>query len=209
MRSLTQQPARSEIALASILVSAIATGFTCTIVSHDIDTDPASRRKNPTFYGYVPDAAMERTINFASTWTLCTCQMIARSVLTALLLLVHVNWFWIFFGADLTLFFMYKIFVQKEFFHRVPTRGLIASVFATICVRIVVKVLTDYTAIIHFRQPAELSGLYWTLNLFITFGGLYGSIFVYDRFYAKDESLWGTSGEVAASESDEEQYRCV
>jgi hypothetical protein len=42
----------STVAIISILVSAMATGFTCTIISHDIDTNPSSRRKNPEFYGY-------------------------------------------------------------------------------------------------------------------------------------------------------------
>jgi len=42
-------------AIASILVSALTTGLTSTMLSIDIDTDPRRRIVQPLFYGYVKD----------------------------------------------------------------------------------------------------------------------------------------------------------
>jgi len=180
----------SEIALVSIVISAIAAGFTCTVVSHDIDTSPSSRRKNPDFYGYVPDAAGTRTVNFVSNWIICTCQLLARSLLTAMLCLVKMDWFGIFVAADFGLFFLYKAVVQKELRHRINVQNSALSMIMSFLVRILVKTLTDFTAIVHFRQPAEMSGFYWSLNLLMTQGFMFGACFLYFEYGEGGEGVF-------------------
>lgn len=53
-------------AWASLIISALTTGFTASTVSYDFDTDPDRRERMPEFYGYVPNKAAYRTVVFIS-----------------------------------------------------------------------------------------------------------------------------------------------
>ena len=49
-----------KYALLSILISVLTTGFTSAMISFDTDTASKNRKKNPNFYGYVPDTHIKR-----------------------------------------------------------------------------------------------------------------------------------------------------
>jgi hypothetical protein len=53
LSSLRSSGTFSKAALASVLVSALATGFTSAFISSDFDRSPSRRRDEPDFYGYV------------------------------------------------------------------------------------------------------------------------------------------------------------
>ena len=46
----------------SIVVSALTTGMGSAAISYDFDSDPDERRRNPSFYGFLPDEGRARTI---------------------------------------------------------------------------------------------------------------------------------------------------
>ena len=64
------------IALTSILISALAAGFTSAQITFDFDTSPSRRRLDPDFYGMIPDNAQSRTFSF-----LCLIVMSASTLL--------------------------------------------------------------------------------------------------------------------------------
>ena len=50
----------SGIAIASLAVSALTTGFISASISYDWDSDPQNRIESPSFYGYLPNKSMQR-----------------------------------------------------------------------------------------------------------------------------------------------------
>ena len=57
---LSEDGTASSIAITSLLVSALTTGFISASISFDWDTDPEKRINNPDFYGYIPNNATRR-----------------------------------------------------------------------------------------------------------------------------------------------------
>ena len=76
-------------AIASILVSALTTGLTSTMLSIDIDTDPRRRIVQPLFYGYVKDK--RRGLTFALMTLTSTLHNLSRSLGYAILAVEDVS----------------------------------------------------------------------------------------------------------------------
>ena len=91
MQSIKSEGGWSKVALGSILVSALSTGFTSAVISFDFDVSPQRRRDEPTFYGYIPDSAGRRTAIFFCMIMNGALLLLLRSLSTALLLMVEVR----------------------------------------------------------------------------------------------------------------------
>ena len=76
-------------AIASILVSALTTGLTSTMLSIDFDTDPRRRIVQPLFYGYVKDK--RRGLTFALMTLTSTLHNLSRSLGYAILAVEDVS----------------------------------------------------------------------------------------------------------------------
>ena len=76
-------------AIASILVSALTTGLTSTMLSIDIDTDPFRRKMQPLFYGYVNNEKIGLT--FALMTLNSTLHNLSRSLGYAILAVEDVS----------------------------------------------------------------------------------------------------------------------
>jgi len=67
------------LAILSIILSAVSTGFASSMISYDLDVDVNKRRNNPKFYGYVPDADSARTIVFTAMTMLSSCFVLSKT----------------------------------------------------------------------------------------------------------------------------------
>jgi hypothetical protein len=50
---------------------------------------------------------------------------------------------------------------------------------------VVVKIIVDFTSIMHFRHPYEVGGAYWLFGLVLTMGSLPGSIFIASSYVSE------------------------
>jgi len=55
---------------------------------------------------------------------------------------------------------------RGDFHWWIPIDGAL-GLFVSLLLRVIVKVLTDFTGVIQFRGDGELGGLYWTVNMFL------------------------------------------
>ena len=58
------------------------------------------------------------------------------------------------------------------------TIGGNAEIVSSIFMRVLVKIITDFTSIVQFRHPNEVGGAYWLFGLVLTIGSLPMSIFL-------------------------------
>ena len=81
----------------------------------------------------------------------------------ALLAIMGGPWIWAYIGSDMGLYFLYKM-LRQDAWHWVPLEG-IASVFESVVVRGLVKVLVDFTGVLQFRAPGEMGGVGFVVNM--------------------------------------------
>jgi hypothetical protein len=160
----------------SLAVSAITTGFTSATISYDWDTDPARREVAPDFYGYIPAKASKRSVVFVSMMLLTAGMLLIRCTTIVLLGLIGGSWAFLYIGADLGLYLLVKI-LRGDFWHGVPLGGNI-EIVSSILMRVVTKIITDFTSIVQFRHPNEVGGAYWLFGLVLTMGSLPVSIYL-------------------------------
>jgi hypothetical protein len=160
MQSIKSEDGWSKVALGSIIVSALTTGFTSATISFDFDVSPQRRRDEPTFYGYIPDSAGRRTAIFFCMIINGALLLLVRSVSTALLAMAGWRWIAGYLVGDMGLYLTYKL-VRRDFLHWIPIDGALGAVNSFL-ERFLAKVLVDYTGVIQFRGSGEMGGVAWT-----------------------------------------------
>jgi len=158
----------------SVAVSAITTGFASATISYDWDTDPGWREKAPDFYGYIPAKASKRTVVFVSMLLFTAGMLLIRCTTIVLLGLMGGSWAFLYVGADLCLYLLVKI-LRGDFWYWLPLGGNL-EILSSILGRVVIKIIVDFTSIVHFRHPYEVGGFYWLFGLVLTMGSLPVSI---------------------------------
>ena len=68
-----------------------------------------------------------------------------------------------FFAAEVGVFLVYKI-LRGDFYWWIRVEGVL-SVILSLLVRVIVKVITDFTGCVHFRNPLEMGGLAYSASM--------------------------------------------
>jgi hypothetical protein len=160
----------------SVAVSAITTGFASATISYDWDTDPSRRGQTPAFYGYIPAKASKRTVVFVSMMLLSAGMLLIRCTTIVLLALIGGNWAFLYIGADLGLYLLVKI-LRGDFWYWIPLGGNI-EIVSSILMRVIVKIIIDFTSNMQARHPNEVGGTSWLFGLVLTMVSLPVSIYL-------------------------------
>ena len=81
--------------------------------------------------------------------------------------------------GEMVIFLTYKI-ARRDFFYWPRIPGFLGVVLSLI-VRVISKIVTDFTGCLHFRHPFELGGLAFSLNLIVAQAMPFVALFVYDN----------------------------
>jgi len=152
-------------ALVSIGISALTTGFTSAMIAFDMDVDMQHRSVQHDFYGYIPDDNSLRGRSFLLMMLLSCLHNLSRSIGCALLAAAEggQSMFLFFIGGEMTFYLLWKI-LRSDFFWWPRVRGLLAAGVA-LTVRVLVKIIADYTGCLHMRHPYELGGFMFSLSM--------------------------------------------
>jgi hypothetical protein len=102
--------------------------------------------------------------------------LLIRCTTIVLLGLIGGNWAFLYIGADLGLYLLVKI-LRGDFWYWVPLGGNI-EIVSSILMRVVVKIITDFTSIVQLRHSNEVGGAYWLFGFVLTMGSLPVSIYL-------------------------------
>jgi len=164
------------MALVSILISALTTGFSCAIMSFDLDVSPEKRKLDPQFYGYIPNSA-KRSLIFCLMLMNSALLLLIRSISAALLALVSKSYFVYYMSGDMALYLLWRL-ARNDLHSWLPVGGP-TGIFVSVMYRIVVKTIADFTGVIHMRSPQEVGGFYWTFSMFSALIASLVSVWVY------------------------------
>jgi hypothetical protein len=169
--------------IASLLLSVGSAALTATSSSYDLDTAPEKRRRSPDMYGMVPDSG--RAVTFAFMFSICSVQLFNKALAMALLYVTNSSWIWRYLAGDMSIYFAQKL-LRRDFTMFVPIPGVF-GILISVFYRIVGKMLADFSGSLHFRNPYELGGIFFSINLIMTQCSVFGATYLYVE-HCKDEN---------------------
>ena len=147
--------------------------------------DPIKRKETPDFYGYIPDGG-SRTVIFGCMMLNSALLLLVRSLSAAMLMLVKKRYFVVYWAGDMALYLLLKV-VRGDFHYWIPFDGA-SGLLLSLAGRVIVKTVTDFAGVIHFRHPGEVGGLDWTVGMFLALLASVGSVWFYVERGGKDVS---------------------
>jgi len=84
--------------------------------------------------------------------------LLIRSFSAAMLMLTKKRYLVMYMAGDMALYLLQKV-ARGDFHYWMPVDGAL-GLFVSLVARVGVKIVTDFTGLIHFRGDAELGGLY-------------------------------------------------
>ena len=177
----------------SILVSAAAVSFSSVSISIEYDVEPKKREFNGSFYGFYPKN--NRLLVFLFMLGFTMAHVLMKVLACALVLDLSGDWVAFYMAGDVSLYLLYKI-IRHDFIYWVPMESLPLSLAVSTIVRIMIKVVADFTLIVQFRHDFELGGAYWSLNAVIQQLGCFVAVYLYSRDVDEGDEkvkfLWST-----------------
>ena len=148
----------------SIGTSALTTGFTSAMIAFDKDIDVVGRRKQPLFYGYIPDDNGLRGRCFVLMTMISTLHNVSRSLGVALLAASSNNILIIYFvGGEFALYWLAKC-ARGDIWYWVRAEGIMTYINAFFC-RLCVKVIADFSSCLHMRHSYEMGGIAFSASM--------------------------------------------
>ena len=140
-----------KLALSSIAVSALTTGYASAMIAFDYDVDLVHRQSQPKFYGYIPDDNGLRGRCFVLMTVISALHNVSRSMGVALLAsstdckaLVAK-----FIGGEILLCLVFKV-CRRDFYYW-PKLDPLTAILLGFLSRAIVKVVVDFCGSIHYR----------------------------------------------------------
>jgi hypothetical protein len=113
--------------------------------------------------------------------------LLIRCTTIVLLALIGGSWAFLYIGADLGLYILVKI-LRGDFWYWMPTGGNF-EVVSSIGFRVIVKIIVDFTSMVHYRHPNEVGGMYWIFGFVLTMGSLPVAIILAEKGDIADKVL--------------------
>jgi len=145
------------------------------------DISEESRRTGKIFYGFVPLRGVRLVVVKWSMYLLSFCQLLGKSLMVVVLyrtggkpLVFAVL------GGEMVAYLSFKL-VRRDFRYWLPMpRG--TSLAFSLLMRVIVKVICDFTGFLHARHPYEMGGFYWLMNMVWTQASVFGAIKLKEKF---------------------------
>jgi len=141
----------------------LTTAFTSTTITFDHDTNPTRRSFAPAFYGYIPDGNKARLKVFLLLFLITIAHVTSTSMGMAFLFTISPSSAYAYMAATTGVYMLYRA-CRGDLHYWIPLESKTGWT-TSILIRVLVKVIVDFTGCIHFRHPKELGGLYYSLTL--------------------------------------------
>jgi hypothetical protein len=136
-------------------------------MSWEWDNDKENRKKSANYYGYTPSNLIGKLKVFLSLFSLSAFNLLTR---TMACVLFYVNGGLTgtagVLGSELFIYLAIKG-LRRDLWYWLPIYGVM-GVLTSFLTRTMIKVVSDWTAVVQFRHPNEVGGAYFTFSLFLT-----------------------------------------
>lgn len=97
-------------------------------------------------------------------------QVMIKCLLVVVVEYMFVGWSWLYLGGDMAVYIMLKL-ARGDFTYWLPIKGVLGFL-VSLFVRLIVRIVADFTSCVHLRHPSEVGGLYFTVNIIVPLIGL-------------------------------------
>ena len=155
------------IVLGALFASGAFVANTVSYLTYAKDIDQESRRTGRLFYGFIPLRGMRLVAVYGAMHALTFCQLIAKSITIGILVQIGGKQTALaVLSCEVGIYLLYKV-LRKDFRYFLPLpQG--TSIASSLLTRIAMKIVADFTGILHARHPYEMGGAYWLFNMFYT-----------------------------------------
>jgi hypothetical protein len=160
LKTLKDVHGASKSSIASLLISALSTGYSSATITWDFDTGNQRRRDEPEFYGMIPDGVRGNVV-FLCMILNSALLLLVRSLSYALLMLVNPAYVLYYALGDTAFFFLQKI-VRGDIKYFANVDGLAGLLLFDFLIQFIMKTIVDFTGLVQFRGPGILGGAYWS-----------------------------------------------
>jgi len=150
------------------IISAAFVSETVSYLTYVKDVDEETREQGSIFFGFFPLSGIRMWIVCVALRLISFCQLLGKCVEIALLyqlggktLVIAVL------SLEMTAYLLYKA-IRRDFAYWLPVGGGKRGLFVSLVARVVMKLIADFTAMVHTRHPYELGGSFWLFNLVYT-----------------------------------------
>ena len=152
----------------SLIFSIVTAAATSAMLSWDWDVNESKRKERPLFYGYVPSDVKGKITTFFSLFCLSASNLSVRSF-ACILFFTKVGFQGVvtLLAIELSIYLVIKL-LRQDFKYWLPLGGGLFENFASLIIRVYVKVITDWTAVVQLRHANEVGGAYFTFSLGLT-----------------------------------------
>jgi len=182
------------IVLTALFASVAITASTVSYLTYTKDIDDESRRTGRLFYGFIPLSGIRLIAVYGAMHVLSFSQLMAKSITIGIL--VHIGGKRLaiaVLSCEVGIYLIYKV-LRKDFryFLHLPQK---TSIAVSLIIRIAMKVVADFTGILHARHPYEMGGAYWLFNMFYTQGMTFCVLWVRMKSQIDTEELLVLDGD--------------
>ena len=117
---------------------------------------------------------------FATVFLLCAIQVIAKATAVALLAVTNGTWLLVYMAADHAAHLIYRI-ARRDLLQKTAMPAM-ASYIVSPLLRIVFKVVGDFTGSMNVRLPFLLGGSYFFANLLMSHASVFIAVYVYTEY---------------------------
>jgi hypothetical protein len=177
----------SKTAAASLLVSAVTTSFSSTVISFNYDIAADMRATQSDFYGYISNEPVAQATIFLTMMLNGTLLIAMKSLSAALIIAVGAKYYFWYLASDMALYFVQKL-LRNDLWYWPPVSGALGAILAVLG-RVLPKIVADFTAIAQFRGQGEMGGIYWSINLMLGVIIAFASVPFYFDFVNTDNDV--------------------
>jgi hypothetical protein len=167
---------RSPMAVISLMISAASVGLTATTLCYDIDVNPGMRKGNPVWCGIIPNQG--RGLAFGVMFAFCTLHVLAKGFAAALFMTVSSSHLAYYMVADYSLYLLLFL-ARGDIVYFVATPPAVSWIVGPI-VRVICKVLADFSGTPHMRLPLNMTGAYYLFNQFTAQASVQVAVHMYN-----------------------------
>ena len=196
VNSILKSNETDPVVIFGLITSAFFVAEGISYLSYIKDVNEESRRTGYLFYGFVPLSGVGLYVVRTAMFLLSFCQLSSKSVQVAILIHLGGKTMAIFvICIETFLFLLYKV-LRRDFRYRYKIYGMHGWLYSFF-LRVGIKIIVDFTGMLHGRHPLEMGGLYFFFNMVWTQLSLFGILAVRDNFEAPqddksdgNEELW-------------------
>lgn len=156
----------SYIPVLSLALSLVTSSFLSADISFAWDWDAANRRKAPDFYGYLSSHIRPLVLSLTLMFWMSFFNLAIRTFFCILLYMKGgVALMYGVLALELAAYLLVKA-ARKDMWYWIPLYG-VQGMIESVSARILIKIVTDWTACVQFRHPNEVGGYYFTINVLV------------------------------------------